>query len=271
MNFPDVPIIVISLPDAIERREKMQAQMERLGLSFRFFDAYTPETIPEDLRPQFFDEKGEPHGNILLPGEIGCYASHLGVMKLLACGAVEEPLLVLEDDTIISNDSLEKIAQIAKYMMHHRNLIDYVHLHHSPLSCPQEILQVGKNVKIHKPFYPSVTTLGYLASKKMAQKFLNWKKKRILPVDVDMRFLALTDLQYWEALEPLVFQGDTDSLIDPWGKRKSKERKEKRKGIYSRSAVFAAARKKYGTLAFWKCLLMHTILKSWFKVKPPSP
>ena len=37
-DFP--PIFIVSLKDAASRRAGMQAQMEKLGLSFEFFDAF---------------------------------------------------------------------------------------------------------------------------------------------------------------------------------------------------------------------------------------
>jgi len=138
----------------------MRGQMERLGLSFRFFDAYRPETLPQSLRGQFFDDRGKPHEDILFPGEIGCYASHLAVLQLLAEGQVEGPVLVLEDDAILSREGLEKIAVIVKALQQNPTLFEYVNLYHDPFRCAQGKLELSGKLTLIKPFYCSNRTVG---------------------------------------------------------------------------------------------------------------
>ncbi len=272
MKFPDIPIIIISLRHAVERREKMRGQMERLGLSFRFFDACTPDSVPEDLRPQFFDAQGRPHGDFLIPGEIGCYASHLSVMRMLADGELREPMLVLEDDAVILESSPARIALLADYMRRYPGEIEYVNLFHMPFRCPQEKMKIGGGLTLVKPFYPTISMAGYMLTRAGAQKILQSRKKRILPSDVDVRFMALEDLNYWEPDTLLVFPEDVESTIDPDNVRSSQGRKKKRKGLSSKDVVFTAARRKYGTRAWLFCWLLHKVIrKPWLWLFPPRP
>lgn len=273
MKSPHMPtIIIVSLPDAVERRERMRQQMRELGLPFRFFDAYRPETMPDNLRSYFFDDHGRPYSEILLPGEIGCYASHLGVMSLLAEGELEEPLLVLEDDANIREGAVERIARIAHAMRQQPDRIEHVNLYHSRFRCPQERLNLGSNLQLIQPFFPSVLTVGYITSRRAAQKFLKWKQQRILPVDIDIRLMALENLNYWESDPALVIPNGAMSTIDQAAGRKSKERKKKLKRIYSKKIAFATARHKYGMRAWMYCWILHKIIrKPWLWLFPSKP
>ncbi len=90
-------VIVISLPDAADRRRSASEQLTVLGVDFEFFDAFDASTrisshfVEFDERAYRLNCQRDP-----LPGEIGCYASHLNLWK--QCAASHEPTLILEDD-----------------------------------------------------------------------------------------------------------------------------------------------------------------------------
>ncbi len=75
-------------------------------MPWSFFDARTADTndIPYDDIQSLLN-----NGRPLLPGEIGCYASHAAVWReFLASG--DDQLVVLEDDVIADWDFLAKLA-----------------------------------------------------------------------------------------------------------------------------------------------------------------
>jgi len=92
----DVQIFVISLRFAQARREHVSHEMAAAGVRFRFFDAIEGAFGLEHFvayRPRLYwiNARRAP-----MPGEIGCYASHLALWR--RCVELGEPILVLEDD-----------------------------------------------------------------------------------------------------------------------------------------------------------------------------
>jgi glycosyl transferase family 25 len=111
-------IIVISLPGATDRRRSAAEQLTALGLDFEFFDAFDASTrIPSHFAE--FDDRAyrlncqrDP-----LPGEIGCYASHLSLWK--HCAQTGEPVLILEDDFEALSGFVEAISVIENLLLEH--------------------------------------------------------------------------------------------------------------------------------------------------------
>ena len=102
----DIGIWLINLPRSVERRARMQAQLQALGLDYTLFDAVDGRAQSAELSasidlPAFRANVGRE----VLPGEIGCYHSHLGVWRALA-GSPHKVGLVLEDDVVFHDDFL---------------------------------------------------------------------------------------------------------------------------------------------------------------------
>ena len=90
-------IVIISLPDSIERRAAATEQFATAGLEFEFFDGINGSTATDPLfeeidHHQYLLNAGRPPS----AGEIGCHASHRAVWQY--CVELNEPLIVLEDD-----------------------------------------------------------------------------------------------------------------------------------------------------------------------------
>ena len=91
-------IFVISLPDAVERRERVARQLGELGLAFEFFDAMRGEQV---IAERYFEHCGEEEwllntGHPMSLGEVGCFASHRSMWQ--KCIELDEPLMIMEDD-----------------------------------------------------------------------------------------------------------------------------------------------------------------------------
>lgn len=101
-------IVVISLPDATERRAAFAARAGGVGLDWSFADA------GRGLGPNLAydpDEAIVSKGRPLSPGELGCYASHYAAWTTFLESRASQ-LVVLEDDTIVDWTFLEKVARI---------------------------------------------------------------------------------------------------------------------------------------------------------------
>ena len=101
---------VINLDRAPERLARIGAQLQRLELPFTRLAAVDALTLTADQRASL-DEAGyrRKHGMTPVPGELGCYLSHVQAMHaFLASGA--QFALILEDDALLHN-SLPAVLQ----------------------------------------------------------------------------------------------------------------------------------------------------------------
>lgn len=88
-----IPVFVISLARAPERRATISQHLKNLGIEFRLIDAVdgkamSPSQITEIVAP----------GKKMHPGVIGCYLSHINAYKIIRDENIEVAL-ILEDDT----------------------------------------------------------------------------------------------------------------------------------------------------------------------------
>jgi glycosyl transferase family 25 len=105
----DLPCYLINLPRSVDRRQRMEAQLARLGLNYTLFPAVDGTARWDELAPTLdagtFDRNT---GRPALPGELGVYHSHIGVWNAFArTGA--EAALVLEDDVVFHDDFPEAL------------------------------------------------------------------------------------------------------------------------------------------------------------------
>lgn len=90
-------ILVINLDRATERLAFQQAQMQALGLSFTRLGAVDSGSLPHDIDEAYWNGWERP----MRPAERACLISHRRAWQEIAAGT--EPVLVLEDDAVLSN------------------------------------------------------------------------------------------------------------------------------------------------------------------------
>ncbi len=89
-----VPVFVVSLKSAIDRRAALKAHLDSLGIEFEWFDAIRGD----ELSPAYRQEVN-PAGN-MSPGQIGCYLSHIHIYEQIIAQALPVAL-ILEDDAVL--------------------------------------------------------------------------------------------------------------------------------------------------------------------------
>ena len=105
-------IYVINMKSSTERRAKIAARLDALGLPYTFFDAVRGADLDYKNAPYYDRQKRLRYfGRDLLPGEIGCLLSHRGVYQQMLIDNVEVAL-VLEDDVTLSDDFKEILERI---------------------------------------------------------------------------------------------------------------------------------------------------------------
>jgi glycosyl transferase, family 25 len=90
-----IATFVINLDRSTARLERITKQFALAGLRFNRFPAIDGCNIPQEFQTYF-------QGCNLLPGEIGCYASHLALWHLVA--ERDQPALICEDDVLLPDD-----------------------------------------------------------------------------------------------------------------------------------------------------------------------
>ena len=105
---PATTVLVISLPDATERRAAFAARAAGVTLDWRFLDGRRglgPDLSYDPDEAVIF--KGRP----LSAGELGCYSSHYAAWTSFLQSPATQ-LIVFEDDTIVDWTFVEKLARI---------------------------------------------------------------------------------------------------------------------------------------------------------------
>jgi glycosyl transferase, family 25 len=103
---PELGVWLINLDRSTARRETMEARLAALGLPYTRFAAIDGRAEWDRLVTGVDLAAFRRNvGREVLPGEIGCYASHLGVWQALL-DSPHEVALVLEDDVVFHDDFL---------------------------------------------------------------------------------------------------------------------------------------------------------------------
>jgi glycosyl transferase family 25 len=104
-------VIVISLPDATDRRRVMRERLGKLGLEYEFLDAVRGTDVYGD--PGLYDKAKalKAEGRELYAGEVGCALSHAKAYREIVRRGLPWAL-VLEDDAVLHErlpDILERL------------------------------------------------------------------------------------------------------------------------------------------------------------------
>lgn len=201
----------------------MSDQLNRLSLPFERIEAIYGTRLPEWLKPYFMNSHGEVASELKV-GEIGCYASHLLVMKRIAEG--NSPALVLEDDLDISpdlpaildaSDKLPKGWDIIRLSNPYKRRFFPV--------CPI----VGQYQAVKFSRVPA-SAAAYLITPKAANHFLTYRGLRTLPVDQDLRRTWECGLTTYGVFPRPVIPDIGPSSIMQMGGRAISERRRPRGG-----------------------------------------
>jgi glycosyl transferase family 25 len=120
----DPEILVISLPDALERRRRVPAQLADSPVPWGFLDAVRGSDLPApeyDHRTRML-RVGFP----MESGEIGCFLSHRAAWR--RCVARAAPLLIFEDDFELVTD-VEHICRLTRRYLPRCDLLRLQGLH----------------------------------------------------------------------------------------------------------------------------------------------
>ena len=167
-------VFVINLAAAADRLAYMRKQ---LGDAFERIDAVRGHEVPARLAANF-------SGTIpILPGEIGCYASHLmAAEEILARGLPYA--IVLEDDAELAGDFQEVVNACVGCLPSEWDILSLSNLKHRP-HC--QLSQLSRDRYLVRYAHFPKTTGAYVLSQSGCRKLLA-PRQRTRPIDVDIRY-----------------------------------------------------------------------------------
>ncbi|MBB6483951.1 glycosyltransferase family 25 protein [Rhizobium lusitanum] len=195
-EFPQpIPVYLINIDRAVDRLAEIERQSREFGFRFERIDGVDGALIPReqwiDVDHRRFQRR---HGRTILPGEYGCYRSHLlALRQFLAEGG--ETAVIIEDDVALNRDFLDRAisareaaptADLIKLVNHRWNGF------HALAASPKGDI-VGRCL-----FGPQGSTACYLITRRGAERLLRSLSVMSLPWDVaiergwDMRLSIFT-------------------------------------------------------------------------------
>lgn len=194
--MPGLKVVLINLPRSVARREQMERRLADLGLDYELLAGVDGLAQWERLLPSVDLRAFERHvGRDVLPGEIGCYHSHLQAWQcLLASDA--QVLLVLEDDMVFHHDFIDALRTALRGRAHW----DILKL--AKIRAKQPVCQGMLGPYRLNAYLGAATGFGaYLVQRETAQRLLPALLPISAPVDRELEQVHRHDIRHF-GLEP---------------------------------------------------------------------
>jgi glycosyl transferase family 25 len=199
----NIPVYLINLDADRDRLEFMDSQFKELGIAYERFPAIRGKDLPHWLSPYFT-------GSDLSRGEIGCYASHLSVMRQVELSG--KPGLIFEDDERIKPEFPGLLEEILSLDLPF-DILRISSIRKKRIILTQADLSAG--YKVVRYLRIPMNTGAYLITPEGANRFIEWKKRRTAPVDFDLARVwehKVRTLGVWP--EPVLHNVQASSSID---------------------------------------------------------
>lgn len=203
-----LPIAIISLRDATDRRARAAAQMQRQGIAFEFFDACDGES-GRRVFASCNEEQFVLHtGREITPGEIGCYASHKRLWQ--RCVDSNRPLLIMEDDFCLEPGFASAVRTTAKII----GELNFVRLQDERRGASRAIMPLGK-FQLERYTKTPHCAMCYAITPRLARRWLELFQDFNAPVDVVLKHVWTFDNPMYCLTPYTVSSGDLsfDSMI----------------------------------------------------------
>lgn len=195
-HMEGLAVTLINLPGSTGRREQMQGRLAALGLAYELLPAVDGRAERERLFAQVDVSQFQRNvGRDVLPGEIGCYFSHLKAWEGLL-RSDKRVLLVLEDDVVFHEDFISALQLALSARAHW----DFLKL--NKIRAKQPVCQGTLGAYRLNAYLGAATGLGaYLIQRSTAQRLLPAMLPVRRPIDHELDLIGLHDLRHF-GLEP---------------------------------------------------------------------
>lgn len=170
---------VINLDRAPDRLARITAQLQRLDLPFHRMAAVDARLMTAEQRA-LLDEPAyrRKHGMLPVWGELGCYLSHVQVMRDFIASEADFAL-VLEDDVLLHNS----LPAVLQGLARHRQRWDMCKLSAVHSGTPQAFLQLAAGHQLAVMLSRCTGSSAYAINRTAAQAYLLQLLPMSLPYD----------------------------------------------------------------------------------------
>lgn len=183
------PVYVINMASNPRRMEKAAAILTAAGIDFQRFEAVVGREVSSERLAEVYDAKANARRfrNPLLPGEIGCYLSHIAIWEKMAAGE-DAGAIILEDDFAAAPD-LKTVLKALTEDPRSWHLVKLYRRRDRARNLQSEALCDGRSLAT--PYQVPNTTLGYVIRKEAAGHLLSRSVPFARPIDEDHK-------RFWE-------------------------------------------------------------------------
>lgn len=159
---------VINLDRAPERLARISAQLQQLQLPYTRLAAVDARALTP-AQKALLDEPGfhRKHGMTPVPGELGCYLSHVAVMRAFLASQAEFAL-VLEDDVLLQ----ASLPAVLQGLMDNPTRWDVAKLSAVHRGTPQPYLEVAPGHQLAVMLSRCTGSSAYLMNRRAAEAYL---------------------------------------------------------------------------------------------------
>lgn len=196
LRLPGLMVLLINLPRSTDRRARMEQRLAALGLEYELLPAVDGRARWEELKTTVDLQAFQRHaGSDVLPGEIGCYHSHLQAWQRLIASD-RDVLLVLEDDMVFHDDFMDAL-RIALRGRAHWDMLKLAKIRAKQPVCQGLLGPYRLNACIG-----AFTGFGaYLIQRETAQRLLPQLLPIRAPIDRELEQVHRHDIRHF-SLEP---------------------------------------------------------------------
>lgn len=198
--------IVINLPLAWERREAIEGEFQKVGLTCELWPAISGFDLTDDIKGSV-DHVARDHLGMrrLDDGSIACLLSHLAIMRHLVESA-DDMVAVFEDDARLHPD----LPEVLDALEGKANRFDVVKLQRLHISLPYyPVYQLLRSHSLGRIKYQDTGAYGYVITRHAAEHLLERFPRPVHEIDwIIPRFWenGLRDVLYVHP--PVVFHDD---------------------------------------------------------------
>ncbi|MBK9361651.1 MAG: glycosyltransferase family 25 protein [Rubrivivax sp.] len=171
---------VINLDRDRERLQRIAGQLASTGLDWTRLSAVYGRDLPADEQQRLLDSATyrRRHGMEPALGELGCYLSHVAVMRALLASA-HRFALVLEDDVLLT----PALVPVLQGLLAHPSRWDMVKLSAVHSGTPQPYLELAPGHHLAVMLSRCTGSSAYLINRRAAESYLSHILPMTLPYD----------------------------------------------------------------------------------------
>lgn len=244
-----ISITYLNLDRDTDRRRHFEKNVDAPGVTIERLSAFTPNTMPANIACRFrADIK-------LLPGEIGCFASHIAAWEKISI--MPSGLHIVCEDDVLFNGNIRDLKEIFSLM---DARLPFVQLH-GVLKSSAVRVNVYKDLRLVRPLFSVMSCAAYALRPETARALLCASFELGLPVDGFLRKFGRINLDML-FINPAPFHIVVfPTTTSPEGQRGKRSKPNFRGSGFSFFGEIKFIRR-FGIFGFLKLFIAYLIMKA---------